>query len=195
MTVGKGQPWGVPATPPADLRTADGDAELAALVSHDPGGSYAVRAGDLHRSIGAPAARRELHLLPIDAMRVSIDGTHVLAVSHVIARNRWWSGPIVAVSNCGYIGALNVAPRAHPNDGRFDIVEVSPSMSPRQRWQARGRLRHGTHVPHPDVSTRTAALAEWDFDGPLMVHVDGVRQGRCTRLGVTILPDHFAIYA
>ena len=50
--------------------------------------------------------------------------------------------------------AHDVAPRAHPNDGRFDVVEVSAAMPARARLQAWRRLATGTHVPHPDITTR-----------------------------------------
>jgi hypothetical protein len=195
MTIAKGQPWGIPAAPPAGLRIAADDAELARFVAADAHGAYAVRAGDLHRSIGAPGGRDDVHRLPIDALLVASDLGERLAVSHVVARNGWWSGPIIVVTNTGYVGAWNVAPRAHPNDGRMDVLEVNRSMGVRQRLQARSRLRSGTHVPHPDVQVRTAETVEWAFDGALGVYVDGVHLGRSSRLAVTISPDHFAIYA
>jgi hypothetical protein len=195
VTIGKGQPWGVPASPPAGVRSAASDAELAGFVAADAHGAYAVRAGDLHRSVGAPGGRDDVYRLPVDALRVTSDVGERLAVSHVVARNGWWSGPIVAVTNTGYVGQWNIAPRAHPNDGRMDVVEVSRTMGVRQRWLARSRLRHGTHVPHPDVQTRTAETVEWEFDEALGLYVDGVHLGRTSRLAVTISPDHFAIYA
>ena len=194
MTIRKGEEWGTAVSQPASLVVAADDAELAQLVAADPAGAFGVSSGDLHRSLGSPPARSDLRLLPLDALLVRLDDAEVLAVAHVVARNSWWRGPLLAVLNCGEIGTWNVAPRAHPNDGRFDVVEVSTAMSLRQRWQARRRLPLGTHVPHPAIATTTAEHGVWTFDTPRDIHVDGVRRGRATRLEVMLSPDHFSIH-
>jgi hypothetical protein len=194
VTIKKGEEWGTPSARPDDLVVAGTDAELAALVTRNPSGSYGLNGGDLFRSLGAPAAREPMQRLPVDAMLVDIDGERRLAVAHVVARNGWWTGPIVVASNCGYVGEWNVAPRAHPNDGRVDVIEVDPAMPVRQRFQARRRLPLGTHLPHPHLATRVVESAAWTFDVPIAVHLDGVRQGMCSRLGVEVSPDHFAIF-
>ena len=194
MTIRKGEEWGTPVPQPASLVLAGSDAELAQLVANDPSGTYGLSGGDLHRGLGAPAQRVDARLLPLDALRVRVDDQDMLAVAHVVARNGWWRGPVLAVLNCADIGTWNVAPRAHPNDGRFDVVEVSTTMSLRQRWQARRRLPLGTHVPHPAIATRTGETGVWTFEQPRRVYVDGVGRGRATRLEITISPDHFSIH-
>jgi hypothetical protein len=194
VTIRKGEEWGTPAARPADLIVARSDAELGALVAHDPAAAYSVGGGDLYRSVGSPAPRASMQRLPVDAMLVDLDGERCLAVAHVVARSGWWTGRIVVASNCGYLGDWNVAPRAHPNDGRIDVLEVDPAMSVRQRLQARARLRHGTHVPHPHLTARLVESAQWTFDDPLAVYVDGVRHASCSRLSVDVAPDHFSIY-
>ena len=194
MTIKKGQPWGAPAPRPADLILADGDAELAELVTRDAGGAFGIRGGDLHRSLGAPSQRDETQLLTVDALRVRVDDREMLAVAHVVARHGWWRGPLLAVLNCAYVGDWNVAPRAHPNDGHFDVVEVSEKMSLRQRLQARRRLPLGNHLPHPQIGVRTGESTVWVFDAPRDIYVDGVRRGRATRLAIAIAPDHFSIH-
>jgi hypothetical protein len=194
MTIRRGEPWGVAVARPAELVVAGSDAELAQLVAADAGGTYGLSGGDLHRSLGAPSDRDSMQRLSIDAVRVRIDHHEALAVAHIVARNDWWRGPLLAVLNCAYVGEWNVAPRAHPNDGRVDVVEVSAGMSARQRLQARRRLPAGTHVPHPEIAVRTAVAETWTFDSPRDVYVDGVRHGRATRLEITISADHFSIH-
>lgn len=194
MTIRKGEEWGTPVSRPDDLVLAATDAELARLVSDDPTGSYGVGGGDLYRSLGSPPPRSDMQLLPIDALRVCVDDEEMLAVAHVVARNGWWRGPLLAVLNTGYLGHWNVAPRAHPNDGHFDVVEARAAMSLRQRWQARGRLPSGTHVPHPAITTRTGEWDVWQFEQPRDVYVDGTRRRRVRRLEVAISPDHFSIH-
>lgn len=198
MTIRRGEEWGTRVPPPAGLMVATSDAELAQLVIDDARGAYGLSGGDLHRSLGAPPARsspgEDLRRLPLDALRVRTDDREMLAVAHVVARNGWWRGQLLAILNCADVGNWNVAPRAHPNDGRFDVVTVDAAMSLRQRWQARRRLPLGTHVPHPAIDTKTAETGAWDFARPREVYVDGVRCGRATRLEVTIAPDHFSIH-
>jgi hypothetical protein len=194
VTIRKGEPWGAAAPMPADLVFADDDASLAQLVARDTARAYGLRGGDLHRSLGAPPEREATQRLPIDALRVRLDDQEWVAVAHVVARNGWWRGALLAVLNCPYIGEWDVAPRAHPNDGHFDIVEVRAGMSLRQRLQARRRLPLGNHVPHPEIEMRTAESATWNFDAPRDVYVDAVPRGRATRLEIAISPDHFSIY-
>jgi hypothetical protein len=195
MTIRKGEEWGIRAVRPSGLAAARTDAELAAFVDADPTGEYGIAGGDLFRSLGSPPARAEGQLLPIDAVRVRLDGgVPILAVAHVVAHRRWLTGPVVVVANCGYVRGLDAAPRAHPNDGRLDVIEVDPSMPIRQRLQARRRARSGTHLPHPQLRSRTVAATEWTWAAPMTVEVDGIERGRCSRLAVEVLPDHFAIH-
>lgn len=197
MTIRKGEPWGEPIERPSDLRVAHGDAELAAWIAADPDEPYAVDDGDLHRTVGAPPAVGSAtgHRLPIDVLDVATDRGPHLAVAHVVIRRPgrlgWWRGRVVAVANVGHIGAWNVAPRAHPNDGRFDVIDVDAAMGVRARWEARRRLPTGTHVPHPAIGVRTAT--EWTWSGDAHAVVDGVDVGPVREVTVSIRPDHASI--
>jgi diacylglycerol kinase family enzyme len=133
--------------------------------------------------------------LPVDVIVLHADGRRLTAVAHVVARSRtWWRGPIVAVMNADRIGTWDVAPRAHPNDGQLDVVEVDASMGVRARWQARRRLTSGTHVPHPAIRTLRVTARGWTFDDPLRLWVDGVEHGTVRSLGVAIEPDGATVY-
>ena len=195
MTIQRGAEWGTPIDRPPQLVVAASDSELGALVAGGRvAGSIGLSGGDLHRSLGSPSpSRQEMRRLPVDALLVELDGEPVLAVAHVIARRSWWFGPVLAVLNCDHVGVWNVAPRAHPNDGRFDTVEVDAAMPLRSRLQARRRLANGTHVPHPQISVGAAERRSWAFSRSTPVLIDGVDCGRCTHLSVEISPDHFAI--
>ena len=96
--------------------------------------------------------------------------------------------------NVDHLGDWNVAPRAHPNDGKFDVIEVDREMTVRERIQARGRLAQGTHLPHPRIATRTGIEANWHFERPQQLWIDGVRSGSVLDLSVEIEPDRFAIH-
>lgn len=194
MTIQRGQPWGTTVRRPGDLARAESDAELAGWVANGRHGSYGLAGGDLYRALGAPPDREEMQRLPVDGLDVVVDERRMLAVAHVVARHRWWRGPLLAVMNGDHLGAWNVAPRAHPNDGRFDVIEVAPTMSLRSRLQARSRLASGTHLPHPDISVRVATEAAWEFDRPMRIVVDGVDVGRGRRLSVRLLADRFTVH-
>jgi diacylglycerol kinase family enzyme len=97
--------------------------------------------------------------------------------------------------NSEFMGEWDVAPRGHPNDGRFESFAVDPAMSVRLRLTARRRLRTGTHVPHPLITVRSARSATWSFSEPLEVLVDGRRAGRARTIAVAVEPDAGVVYA
>ncbi len=202
MTIKKGQQWGERVERPHDLAAMTTDADLARREASD--GPVGVAGGDIFRSVGSPGPRSESMCLPIDRLHVSFDDDAAVAVAHVVARQQhrwfgrgcgwwsWWHGHVLAICNSDYVGQWNVAPRAHPNDGRFDVVEVV-QMTVRARWAARQRLAQGTHVPHPAITVRTATGDTWEFARPMRIWIDGVDRGTCKRLTVTIEPDALSI--
>jgi len=157
-----------------------------------------VTGGDLARTVGGPSSGDTVRRYPVDLLRVLADGRSATALAHVVAHRRgplgWWRGPLRAVMNVGSRGDWDVAPRAHPNDGRLDAVEVDGSMSMRHRRHARRRLRTGTHVPHPSISISRATEVTWRFDRPLGLWIDGVAAGTVRDLHVRIDPDGAIVY-
>jgi putative lipid kinase YegS-like protein len=188
----RGEEWGTAVNAPVEGREVRTDADLAAALS--AGGLLPlVRGGDVHRSLGAPSGRTPARRLPVDLLAVHADGRQLVAVAHVVARRRgalgWWRGPIVALMNVDHLGRWDVAPRAHPNDGWLDVLEVHPDMPARARWQASRRLTSGTHLPHPDVAVRRVREATFIFDRPLGLWVDGIEQEAVSVLRVRIVAD------
>lgn len=195
MTIQKGEPWGEAVARPTDLDIAGSDAALAVSIERDPGGDHAVTAGDLHRTLGSPTlGERRVLRLPIDVVHVETDRSRHLAVAHVVIRRRWWRGRVVVVSNVDHLGEWNVAPRAHPNDGRLDLLDVDPAMPLRARLQARRRLHAGLHVPHPQIDVRRITEWEWNDPAGAGVWVDGIAIGKRTWVSVSVEPDASAIY-
>lgn len=192
MTIRKGEPWGIEVDRPEDLLVVDTDAGLADAL--EVGRPLALSGGDLYRSLGEPASRARMQRVDVDLLRVTADDTTHTAVAHVVARRSWWWGPIVAVMNVDHLGDWNVAPRAHPNDGFADVVEVDARMGVRQRWQAHSRLGHGTHVPHPSISTRRVRDRTWRFERPLRLWVDGEPRGEVSDLSIDVVADAFALH-
>jgi diacylglycerol kinase family enzyme len=150
--------------------------------------------GDLCRTLGGRADEARLRSaaavrLPVDLGSVLVDGAHHWFVAHLVARRSWWHGRIVAAMNAEYLGRWDVAPRAHPGDGVLEVVDVSPSMSLRDRLEARARLPTGRHVPHPAVSMRRLAALQIDFEKPTPVWLDGVAIGAVRALSIRVEPD------
>ena len=193
MTIRKGEPWGTGTDRPPNLLVVDSDAGIVEAFRQDASRPVGLAGGDVFRSLGSPGHRSEMQHLPLDVMEVALDGTVALGAAHVVVRRSWWRGPVLAVMNVDHIGGWNVAPRAHPNDGRVDVVEVDAAMSVRQRWQARRRLPTGTHVPHPKISVRTATSLERTFPRPYRVWIDGVRVDDARSVAVTVVPDAFGV--
>jgi hypothetical protein len=195
VTIRPGEPWGREIPRPAELVVVGSDAEFARSVALDPGRDFALSGGDLHRTLGSPPPPGDVvQRLPVDLLEVVVDGVGRTAAAHVVIRQRGWRGRVVAVCNADHIGRWNVAPRAHPNDGRFDVIDVDAAMSWRDRWEARRRLPTGTHVPHPAISVRTAAAWSWQDPSGALVLVDGVDLGRCRSVEVRILPDAASVH-
>jgi diacylglycerol kinase (ATP) len=80
----------------------------------------------------------------------------------------------VAVGNtASYGGGLRICPAADPTDGLLDVV-VGSRMSRATMMSIKPRLRRGTHVDHPLVTTYRAAVVEIHAAG-IVSYVDGER--------------------
>ncbi len=203
MTIRPGAPWGRAVPRPDGLVIADSDTSLVAALTVPDGPPVAAGSGDLASTLGVTTIdhRSTLNEFPIDLLHVRLDaGDTIVACAHAIARSPWsrgywFRGPIVAVMNAEFVGAWDVAPRGHPNDGRAEVFEVDSSMSVRQRLGARRRLHTATHVPHPLVRTRSVRNGDWTFARPLEVFVDGRHIGRASSLAVEVVADAATVYA
>jgi hypothetical protein len=203
VTIARGHTWGELGPLPEDGVIVRSDAEAAAIVTaarareEDPP-PLGLLGGDLCRTVGGrgDAAR----LTSPDAARLVTDvqlvrrdgGPERVAVAHVLARRRsWLFGPLVAVMNAAWVGEWNVAPRAHPNDGRADVVRADLRLG--DRLKARRRLPLGTHLPHPGIHTERAASGVIELGRPVPVWLDGVRAGRARRVEWRLEPDAVAV--
>ena len=127
-------------------------------------------------------------------MRATAGGEARWFVAHLVARRSWWRGELVAAMNAQHLGRWDVAPRAHPNDGRVDVVHVSAAMSVRDRWRARSRAVQAAHVPHPDIEIRSSASTTLTFDRPLRLTLDGRPWTTSASVELTVEPDALTVY-
>jgi hypothetical protein len=199
MTVRKGEGWGEPGTLAEDGVVVHSDAEARRIVerarrSGERPPPLGVAGGDLCRTLGgrgdvARLRSRDAVQLPVDLGTVLVDGRLHWFVAHLVARRSWWRGPLVAAMNAEFLGDWDVAPRAHPNDGLLDMVEVAAGMRLADRIKARRRLSVGGHVPHPAIKQSRRPAFQIEFDHPTRVWLDGERIGVATSLSVRIEPD------
>lgn len=199
MTIRKGDPWGEPGSLPPDGVAVGSDAEARAVVTAarragDDPPVLGLLGGDLCRALGGTGDEGRLRsgegvILPVDLGAVLVDGRLHWFVAHLVARKGWWRGRIVAAMNAQHLGSWDVAPRGHPNDGRLDVLALSADVRLGQRWQARSRLRTGTHLPHPGIEERHVAALQVELDEGTRVWLDGELLGPARNLSIRVEPD------
>ncbi len=194
---GWGVDFGVAGEIPAGATVADSDAAVGRIVAEARRSGRAIppvvlTGGDLARTLGLAPARTASSLsraatgarFEVDAGAALVDGRLHWFVAHIVARRSWWRGRLLVAANASFIGRWNAAPRSHPGDGRLDVFDADPSLA--VRLAARRRLPSGTHVPHPAITQRRTAAAQYDFDPALDVHVDGRSLGRARTLSLRV---------
>lgn len=201
MSVARGRDWGEIGPVPDGAVEARTDAEAAAMVAEArradrPAPPVVLTGGDLARTLGGPGRSPAGAGLPptatgvrarVDVGAALADGRLFWFAAHLVARRSWWAGRVLVVANAAFMGKANVAPRAHPGDGRLDVLDCRLPVTARVR--ARSRLESGAHVPHPGIEQRRAAAAQFDLDPPLDVYCDGRRRVRRVRaLSVRVEP-------
>jgi hypothetical protein len=199
VTIRKGEAWGEVGRLPDDGVVVRSDAEARRVVTEARRASrplppVGLLGGDLCRTLGGRGDEARLRgdgaaRLPVDVGSVLVDGVQHWFVAHLVVRRSWWRGRIVAAMNAEFVGAWDVAPRAHPDDGLLDVVDVSPAMPLTDRVRARRRLPSGGHLPHPAIAVSRRPAVQFDLDRPTPVWLDGEPVGEARRLSVRLEPD------
>ena len=194
----RGEQWGVSTTRVQADIIVNGDLGLASSSTDN---RLILNGGDVAHSLGdpqAPAIGDSCTEVSIDALRVSITSKNgstqtLIAASHVMI-GAWLRGRLICVSNSGFIGKTNVSPRAHPNDGLFDLMTIDPRMGIQQRLRARKKSILGTHTPHPLIDTSRARSIEFSArTGSEPLRIDGQRIPSWNALQVEIIPDYWRL--
>ena len=190
MAIEKGADWGWPGPLPADAPIASNDAEAGDLVRSGQS-PIGLAGGDLARTLGVrlPFERGATgHLLPVDAFRITLDdATSHVGIAHAIVGNLAASAHVVAIMNAAFVGTRNLAPRAHPGDGRLDVVHLRLPVG--DRLKALRRMKTGTHMPHPNIEIDRKPLGVIDLGRRRTVFVDGRRVGSARLVHFEILPE------
>ena len=202
MTIRRGEGWGSSGPLPVDGVVVRSDAEARGVVERarragEEPPPLGLLGGDLCRTLGG--GRDEARLRSDEATRAVVDVGSVLVdgrqhwfVAHLIARQSWWRGPVLAVMNAQWLGSWDVAPRSHPNDGRLYLI--AGELSLRDRTKAWRRLPQGMHVPHPGIVERRVTAAQHDLPPRTSVWLDGERlPGTARALSVRIEADALTV--
>lgn len=202
MSIRRGEAWGTNGPLPSNGVIVASDADAGALVAdaRRNGADIAplgLLGGDLCTTLGGRGDEARLRSedaarLTVDVGRATLDGGEPkYFVAHLVARRRWWLGRTVAVMNAAWLGSWNVAPRAHPGDGRLDVIDSRLSFG--DRLKARRRLPLGTHVPHPAISVQRVESIDLTFAKPTPILLDGRRVGTATMLRVDLEPEALSV--
>jgi hypothetical protein len=209
MTIEKGAPWGRIALTPHDTVVGNSEEAVARAVA-DGARHVVLTSGDLLRAVGTspgetpPRVGEPSLQLPCDAFEVIInDDVLTTAVSSVVVGTRFW--PRLWISAGGFLGRLNVAPRAHPNDGLLDALEFRDRPRPRELLAIRRRMVLGDHLPHPLLAMHRQSAIAWPIseDSPgsaptitprrSVITVDGRRFSGVYRASIAVKPDAFIL--
>lgn len=196
MTIQKGEPWGTPGPLATDGVLARSDAEARAVVeaarrARRPVPVVGLLGGDLCRTMGGTGDAARLRgsdavTFPVDVGSVLVDGRLHWFVAHLVARSRSWTRTWMAM-NAQWLGSLNVAPRAHPDDGLLDIFDAR--LRPGDLWKVRARARLGSHLPHPRIAGQRVSAVQVTFERPRRIWLDGVPIGPARTLSVRVEAD------
>jgi hypothetical protein len=202
MTIRKGEGWGIRISTPTSVRIVNSDAELSRCSRSD---FVSLCSGDIHQTLGSPRmveSGGECTLLPIDALHVVVlllDGSsQIFTAASRIEINSFLSSfsrkRYVCVTNGGIVKGRNLTPRAHPNDGRFDVLVIDSSMSFRNRLLAHKKAVTGTHLPHPQISVHQVDTYNSKNVGRgESLAIDGTTIANWTEISVMILPDYWQV--
>ena len=213
MTIRKLEPYGIQASRPLNLVTRQSDYELAQhFTSHDRAVPCTVIQGGIAQSLGITGdvqrdltshathldqqmTRVDLDLLQIDYRTVASgeNSLQIIVAGTLSLQNRTPLSTFLIFSNSGYWRERDLLPRAHPNDGFVDVLEVDPNITARQRALAWRRSKTGSHLPHPHL--RVSRTTDFQWSGrPSNMIADGVAFNEVVWLQCTVLADAMDIY-
>jgi len=216
MTISKHGLYGTPVSRPTTLHVLQSDLEIAQhYISGDTATTCTVTQGSIAQSLGISSGRiqdpepnQQMTLVNIDLLQIDYRTTTSLnanaksissATSRIVVagtiaiQHRTLLSTCLILSNSGLLRSRDVLPRAHPNDGFVDVLEVDPKISIRQRAIAWRRSAIGSHLPHPSFRVSRSIDFQWS-GSPAHMIADGVTYKGVVWLQCTVLADAMKLY-
>ena len=150
--------------------------------------TFGLLGGDLWRPLGGRRAEERLYggeatTLDIDLGCALLDGKIFWFCAHMFIGSKL-KGEKIFISNVAHYGKTNPAPKAHPGDGKFDMLEVK--LSPFQTFKAVKRVSAGTHIPHPGIKYKQVSSEQFSFEKKLSIEIDGKNIGKFSTVSIRI---------
>jgi len=193
MPIDKSSPWGEEVTSSgsefAALPTCGDEQALARMLTPTSPPEVRMTGGDFVDLTGGVAAvSGATRRYPCDVLEVRGPNMMKRTIGTVELRRRRSRvfGGFLILSNLGVRGAEHYSARAHPNDGKFEVVDALGGLTWRERVMLSRRFTRGGDFSHPLVRQKQATSHSSQV--PLHVYVDGVYCGRGA-VEVEIRPD------
>ena len=150
--------------------------------------TFGLLGGDLWRTLGGRRAEERLYggeatTLDVDLGCALLDGKIFWFCAHMFIGSKL-KGEKIFISNVAHYGKTNPAPKAHPGDGKFDMLEVK--LSPFQTFKAVKRVSAGTHIPHPGIKYKQVSSEQFSFGKKLSIEIDGKNIGKFSTVSIRI---------
>ena len=193
MNIEKGRSWGSLSPLPPDGVIIKTNKELLEKVNNCKRQgidlpTFGLLGGDLWRTLGGRRAEERLYggeatTLDIDLGCALLDGKIFWFCAHMFIGSKL-KGEKIFISNVAHYGKTNPAPKAHPGDGKFDMLEVK--LSPLQTFKAVKRVSAGTHIPHPGIKYKQVSSEQFSFEKKLSIEIDGKNIGKFSTVSIRI---------
>ena len=193
MNIEKGRSWGSLSPLPPDGVIIKTNKELLEKVDNCKRQgidlpTFGLLGGDLWRTLGGRRAEERLYggeatTLDIDLGCALLDGKIFWFCAHMFIGSKL-KGDKIFISNVALYGKTNPAPKAHPGDGKFDMLEVELSLF--QTFKAVKRVSAGTHIPHPGIKYRQVSSEQFSFGKKLSIEIDGKNIGKFSTVSIRI---------
>jgi hypothetical protein len=216
MTISKHGLYGTPVSRPTTLHVLQSDLEIAQhYISGDTATTCTVTQGSIAQSLGISSGRiqdpdpnQQMTLVDIDLLQIDYRTTtslnananakssttsRIVVAGSIAIQHRTLLSTCLILSNSGLLRSRDVLPRAHPNDGFVDVLEVDPKISIRQRAIAWRRSAIGSHLPHPSFRVSRSIDFQWS-GSPAHMIADGVTYKGVVWLQCTVLADAMKLY-
>ena len=216
MTISKHGLYGTPVSRPTTLHVLQSDLEIAQhYISGDTATTCTVTQGSIAQALGISSGRiqdpepnQQMTLVNIDLLQIDYRTTtslnananakssttsRIVVAGTIAIQHRTLLSTCLILSNSGLLRSRDVLPRAHPNDGFVDVLEVDPKISIRQRAIAWRRSATGSHLPHPSFRVSRSIDFQWS-GSPAHMIADGVTYKGVVWLQCTVLADAMKLY-